>query len=393
LSQCEDSERNLASDMKGELPIAQAIPSSGLRKELTQEEEERMAGREVLARLKNEGPRAWNSWRAHNPNVPVSLRRANLRQLDLEGRNLRGASLTNASLTGANLRFAVLDGADLSGADLSGCELSDAHANSASFVGAKMTNASAVIAYFFWTDFREANLSGTDFTSSFFIGARFGETQLEAADLTYAKFGRTVFSGVDLSGVIGLASSTHQGPSIVDHLTLQTGGNVPIAFLRGCGLPERVIDRLDEIFGKTPYDSCFISYSSKDLQFARKLEASLLDRGIRCWFAPRSMRPGERIEPTLRTHIRSSDRLVVIASRDSLRSEWVRLEVREALAREGTEAGSVVIPIKVDDSVMTSRTELARELRKRSIGDFTNWDRDRAFGRAIEALINSLEHG
>jgi hypothetical protein len=36
-----------------------------------------MADREILVRLKAQGQRARNSWRAHNPRIHVNLRRAN----------------------------------------------------------------------------------------------------------------------------------------------------------------------------------------------------------------------------------------------------------------------------------------------------------------------------
>ena len=32
--------------------------------------------------------------------------------------------------------------------------------------------------------------------------------------------------------------------------------------------------------------SCFISYSSKDEEFAKRLHADLQSNGVRCWFAP-----------------------------------------------------------------------------------------------------------
>ena len=39
----------------------------------------------------------------------------------------------------------------------------------------------------------------------------------------------------------------HEGPSIIDHRTLQRSGRLPLAFLRGCGLPDRLIDYLPSL--------------------------------------------------------------------------------------------------------------------------------------------------
>jgi hypothetical protein len=36
--------------------------------------------------------------------------------------------------------------------------------------------------------------------------------------------------------------------------------------------------------------SCFISYSTKDQEFAERLHADLQNKGVRCWFAPHDLR-------------------------------------------------------------------------------------------------------
>ena len=39
----------------------------------------------------------------------------------------------------------------------------------------------------------------------------------------------------------------HWGPSIIDHRTLQWSGRLPLAFLRGRGLPDRLIEDLPSL--------------------------------------------------------------------------------------------------------------------------------------------------
>ena len=38
--------------------------------------------------------------------------------------------------------------------------------------------------------------------------------------------------------------------------------------------------------------SCFISYASRDQEFAERLYADLQSKGVRCWFAPEDMKNG-----------------------------------------------------------------------------------------------------
>jgi len=41
--------------------------------------------------------------------------------------------------------------------------------------------------------------------------------------------------------------------------------------------------------------SCFISDSSKDEEFAKRLFADLQTEGVRCWFAPHHVQSGKKL--------------------------------------------------------------------------------------------------
>jgi hypothetical protein len=53
--------------------------------------------------------------------------------------------------------------------------------------------------------------------------------------------------------------------------------------------------------------SCFISYSSKDHDFAERLHADLQARGVRCWFAPVDLKIGDRFQERIEESIRVYD--------------------------------------------------------------------------------------
>ena len=66
-------------------------------------------------------------------------------------------------------------------------------------------------------------------------------------------------------------------------------------FLRGVGLPDNLIDYLPSLLNQPiQFYSCFISYSSKDQEFADRLHADLQNKGVRCWFAPHDMPIGAK---------------------------------------------------------------------------------------------------
>jgi TIR domain/Pentapeptide repeats (8 copies) len=239
-----------------------------------------VANEEAVKQLKwIDGATKWNAWREAHPGADA-------------------ANLSDANLVGANLITANLVGADLSGADLTGAIL----------VGANLVT---------------ANLVGADLIGAILVGAN-----LTGANLTDVHLSETIFSNVDLTGVIGLETCTHRGPSTIDHRTLQRSGTLPLAFLRGVGLPDNLIEYLPSLLNQAvQHYSCFISYSAKDRDFADRLYADLQNKGVRCWFAPHDLRIGKKILDEIDAAIRLRDRVLLILSEHAINSDWVEDEV------------------------------------------------------------------
>jgi hypothetical protein len=267
---------------------------------------------------------------------------------------LNGADLSSASLPGTNLSNANLIGANLYAADLREANLNNAH-----------------LSY--------ANLNGID---------------LSGANLTNAKFTETIFAESKLIDVVGLETCVHFGSSVVDHRTLQKSGLLPIPFLRGVGLPEILIKHLPTLLNQVnqaiQYYSCFINHSTKDKEFAERIHADLQNREVRCWFAPDDMRIGDRILDEIDSAIRSQEKLLLILSEHSIRSDWVEDEVTRAFEEERMRKQTVLFPIRIDDTVMRTAQAWAVNLRARHIGDFTRWKEHVAYQKSFERLMRDL---
>jgi len=396
-----------------------------------------MANEEQLAGLKK-GVRGWNEWREENPGIGIHLDGAGLRKADLStanliaanlgGADLSAADLILANLSGADLREADLSGADLTGADLSGAsligvDLGGANLGGADLRGADLSAAGLMQAFILGAklagadlsraDLREADLRGADLS-----GACLAEADLSGADLAEARFWRTILSGTvlgsnDLSQV-DLEHVVHAGPSILGTATIhKSGGKIPEVFLRGCGLsdlqiemaklaapgldPDQVSDiayTLHHLYTEGgQYYSCFISYSSKDQEFARLLHDDLQNHGVRCWLASQDMETGDRIRPAIDRRIRLRDKLLVILSESSVRSEWVGDEVEAALEEEHKEGNRLVLfPVRLDDAVMHARDDWAAKIRRRrDTGDFSNWQDESGYQKAFERLLRDLK--
>jgi len=180
------------------------------------------------------------------------------------------------------------------------------------------------------------------------------------------------FSATDLSEARGLLEIRHTNPSSIGIDTLYESGGLPEAFLRGCGVPEEFIAYADSLVGKPiEYFSCFISYSSQDDAFVRNLYEYLQSKKLRVWFAPEDLKIGDRFHSRIEEAIRMHDKLVLVLSKHSVTSAWVRREVDAALEREDREKRDIIFPIRVDDSIFEVDEAWARELRRsRHIGDF-----------------------
>ena len=145
--------------------------------------------------------------------------------------------------------------------------------------------------------------------------------------------------------------------------------------------------------------SCFISYSHKDERFAEQLNAELRARGIRVWYAPEDMLPGAKLHEEIDRAITDYDRLIVVLSKNSMNSEWVKTEIRKARSREVEEGTQVLFPIalvSMEDikawSVFDPDTgkDLAVEVREYFIPDFSNWRDSSVFNWQVERVVMGL---
>jgi hypothetical protein len=341
-----------------------------------------MANDEHVAMLKK-GVDAWNAWRDENPAIQPDLAGARL----VDATNLSGANLSGADLLKATLFRADLSGAELREADLRGANLLDANLSGANLSGADLGEADLT-----WADLRDADLSGANLSGAGLREANLNRAKIAGADLGEARLGSTVFGDTTLSEVKGLVRCDHWGPSIVDFQTLKNSGPLPLAFLRGVGLPDGVIDYLPSLLNEAiQHYSCFISYSSKDQTFAERLHTDLQSKGVRCWFAPHDMRIGAKIVDAIDEAIRLRDKVLLILSEGAIASDWVEGEVTRALDEERTRKNIVLFPVRIDDAVMQTSEAWARLLRgQRYIGDFTGWKQHDSYQRSFERLMRDL---
>jgi len=326
-----------------------------------------MANREHLELL-SKGVTAWNERYYADPSFAPDLSDTDLSGYNLERYIIREANLNNANLSGVNLQYSDLVWTSLKGTNLRKASLRRAV-------------------------FGEADLSGADLSGADLSFTTFNAAILEGVNLDEAICQETYFIDVDLSHVQNLASCDHWAWSTIDHRTLSRSNDLPLEFLRGCGLPDLMIENVGALKGDPiQFYSCFISYSSKDNAFARRLHADLQNNGVRCWFAPEHMKIGDKIRPAIHDAIRLYDKLLLILSKDSVHSQWVEDEVERALEKERRDGSTVLFPIRLDDSVMEIDRGWPVTLRNsRHIGDFRHWKDHESYQAAFDRLLRDLK--
>ena len=360
-----------------------------------------MADESQVAMLKR-SVEEWNEWRRAEPSAPVLLNGSRfdgtkLRGANLGYANLRGAVLSGADLSESILTLARLDGARLRQTIFTGSMVNAAAFHTADLHGANMTRTNLMRAEFGGCDLSRARFAFANLTEALISGA-----VLENTDFSEARLYETIFADVDLSRSDGLSTCVHLGHSVLDHRTLSRSKNIPLTFLRGAGLPERLIEYLPSLLDDPlQFYSCFISYSTRDQSFADRLHADFQNQGVRCWFAVHDIVAGKKLHDQIDEAIKVYDRLLLILSEASMASEWVKTEIANARQKELAQGRQVLFPISIvpfekvrEWKAFDADTgkDSAREIREYYIPDFTGWDTNHtAYKAAFDKLLRGLK--
>ncbi len=103
----------------------------------------------------------------------------------------------------------------------------------------------------------------------------------------------------------------------------------------------------------------FISYSSKDKEVADQVCFILERDGIRCWIAPRDIRPGERYAISIIEAIKACNVFVIVFSNNAVISEHVSVELERAMSK-----GIPIIPFRIENLEPTGEMEYYLSVRQ-----------------------------
>jgi 5'-deoxynucleotidase YfbR-like HD superfamily hydrolase len=109
----------------------------------------------------------------------------------------------------------------------------------------------------------------------------------------------------------------------------------------------------------------FLSHSSEDKPFVRKIEKILQSQGYKPWIDEKNIPLGESITKEIEKALRESDVILVFLSKESVKSAWVNEEWRSKFFDQVKNGQVLVLPLLIEEC------DIPQLLKDRKYADFT----------------------
>jgi hypothetical protein len=124
----------------------------------------------------------------------------------------------------------------------------------------------------------------------------------------------------------------------------------------------------------------FISHSTKDKPFVRRLASDLVASGVKVWIDEQNILVGDSIPEKIAQGLAESDFFLIVVSKNSVNSEWVKKELNSAIVHEIERRKVTILPIKLDDA------EMPDTIKDKLYADFS-----KSYEDGLEKLTQSIK--
>lgn len=155
------------------------------------------------------------------------------------------------------------------------------------------------------------------------------------------------------------------------------------------------------------YKKVFISYSFKDQRIAQLLHKELTNRGISCFFWEKDAPPGKPLKSIMADNIDRHDKILFIASENSIRSEACQFELSSGREKQKKTWEDILFPVHLDNYLFEVKKDQIRplnaieeywgnieELRTINSVDFKSFNKSRInrarFSEAVNRIVSEL---
>lgn len=167
---------------------------------------------------------------------------------------------------------------------------------------------------------------------------------------------------------------------------------------------------IKEMQSKKILSSVFISYSTKDKKIAQQISKYLKDAGVETFFWEKDAPGGKPLAKIMTSNIDAKDRLLFIASENSIKSEPCQFELTRGRQKQDKLWRTILFPIHIDDFLFKVEKDDVRpkskredfweniqELKDINSLDFTPFkngvteNTEKHFTKMINEILDSLE--
>lgn len=215
-------------------------------------------------------------------------------------------------------------------------------------------------------DFKEADGNILIIKNSIFETTSFLQFNLKLSLFINSKLSLCSFSNCTLSSstIDDQTKATAKEYSSIDFQTIINSSDLSALALNQCfGIQERSIK--EYILGlttKIEFQSVFISYSFKDKTFAKRLNDALKSKGILTFLWEKDAPGGKGLKKIMKENIRKHDRILFIASENSIKSKACQFELSEGRKKQDELWSEVFFPIHIDEFIFKVDKEEIRPL-------------------------------
>ncbi len=127
----------------------------------------------------------------------------------------------------------------------------------------------------------------------------------------------------------------------------------------------------------------FISYTTNDKPFAKKLESFLTSAGVDVWLDDKRLQVGDSLIKKISEGINASKYVVAVLSKSSVKSKWFQNEILWALTKERELGRDLILPVVIEDC------EIPSFLKDKHFINFGN--SSSGFIESMNKLLDKLE--
>ena len=160
-----------------------------------------------------------------------------------------------------------------------------------------------------------------------------------------------------------------------------------------------------DISNASKFQTVFISYSTKDKTFANALNDELKKFGVSTFLWEKDAPGGKPLKTIMKINVQNHERLLFIASQNSIKSEACQFEITQGRIRQDIEWKKILFPIHIDNYLFEiekeeiplnvqeeywSNIEGLREINSINFSDIKSID-SKAFKDKVRELLKGLE--